>query len=443
MFSAGSLNSQAGDSIGGVTSHAEIGKDCAKCHPAPWESDTLGDRCMRCHKDIVAQLSDQSSMHSMLMKNEILTCRSCHAEHRGQTAPLTNISSKSFPHNTTGYSLNSHNTRKDGQPFVCSDCHGEDVSRFDITSCSNCHQQMDSKFMFPHVKAYGVECLACHDGLDTLNKNFDHSHVQFKLEGKHLGLECEKCHFNISKAIDFKTASTECVACHLDKDAHKGEFGKECGNCHQSAGWKPATFDHSLSAFKLEGKHVDAKCVDCHANNVFKGTPSACFSCHQKDDEHAGNFGQDCGACHKAVGWKPATFDHSLSNFNLDGAHVNVECNQCHKNNIFKGTPIECALCHNDPEYHAGMFPGQACSQCHTAIAWRPASYDGPHTFPINHGEKNNTCADCHQPSLRQWTCYTCHDRGEIASKHLEENISKFEDCLRCHPTGGKEGGGD
>jgi hypothetical protein len=214
--------------------------------------------------------------------------------------------------------------------------------------------------------------------LETISKNFDHSRVAFKLEGKHQGLVCESCHLNVRTSADFKSLSTDCGVCHLKDDAHNGEFGKDCGDCHKAAAWKPATFDHNLSAFKLDGKHI------------------------------------------------------------------NVACDQCHINNVFKGTATDCAACHVDPDYHAGMFPGQACSACHSTAAWQPAPYNGPHTFPINHGEKNNTCADCHQPTLRQWTCYTCHDQAEITQKHQEERISNFDDCLRCHSTGQKEeGGGD
>ena len=87
------------------------------------------------------------------------------------------------------------------------------------------------------------------------------------------------------------------------------------------------------------------------------------------------------------------------------------------------------------------MFAGQACSACHSTTAWRPGRYDGPHTFPMDHGEQNNACADCHiQPNLTQWTCYTCHERGEIENEHREEGIADFNDCLRCHADGREEG---
>lgn len=415
LFSAGSLNAKVGENIGGVTSHAEIGDDCAKCHSAPWETATLGDRCQVCHTDISAQLSDLSSMHGEMMKNQSISCRACHPEHRGPNAALTDMQSGNFPHNTTGYSLNSHKRRNDGQSFTCSDCHGNDISKFDPAVCTTCHQQMDAAFMQKHTQAYGTDCKGCHDGIETIGKNFDHAHVSFKLEGKHAGQACDTCHLNAHNAADFKSTPTNCGACHQKDDTHKGEFGKECGTCHQPAAWKPATFDHNLSAFKLEGKHAEVKCADCHINNVFKGTASTCFACHQKDDEHKGKFGQDCGACHKPAGWEPATFDHNLSAFKLDGAHATVTCEKCHVNNVFKGTPIECSGCHQDPTFHLGMFRGTACSQCHNTGTWSPAIYNGSHPgiadehgSGVNHGGEG--CRSCHTVNLNTATCTKCHD---------------------------------
>ncbi len=186
--------------------------------------------------------------------------------------------------------------------------------------------------------------------------------------------------------------------------------------CHSPEGWQPAQFDHNLTGFKLEGKHATAQCESCHQNGQYKGTPKDCYSCHRADDAHNGQYGTACETCHTSTNWKNATFDHNLSRFPLTGAHVNVKCESCHQNRVFKGTPTECAACHREPEYHAGMFPGQACSQCHahhrlaTGAIHRPA-----HTFPMNHGQEGgrvNTCADCHQPTLKTWTCYTCSRPG-------------------------------
>ena len=79
-------------------------------------------------------------------------------------------------------------------------------------------------------------------------------------------------------------------------------MGTECGVCHTPEGWEPGSFDQSLAAFALTGKHVEVGCQDCHANQVFAGTPQDCFTCHQLDDPHEGRFGSDCAACHTADG---------------------------------------------------------------------------------------------------------------------------------------------
>ncbi len=380
MFSAGSLNAQVGKNLNGVTSHAETGSHCDQCHAAPWSSETMTDRCLACHLDVKTQLADQQSMHGVMIKTADIPCQACHPDHRGPTAALTDMNPGSFPHQNLGFSLQAHKQRSDSQAFTCSDCHIGDITKFDQAACIDCHKKIDVAFMPAHIQDYPGDCLNCHDGVESVSKNFDHGRMTFKLDGKHIGLACVKCH------------------------------------------------------------------LDAHSPADLKATPLECSSCHQKDDEHAGKFGQNCAACHSAAGWKPASFDHNLSGFKLDGKHVDVTCNACHKNNVFKGTPATCAACHADPTYHAGMFPGQACSDCHSTASWRPAKYNGTHSFPMDHGEKNNTCADCHQPTLTQWTCSTCHAQNEISRKHQEEGISDFSDCLRCHASGRKEeghGGGE
>jgi hypothetical protein len=226
-------------------------------------------------------------------------------------------------------------------------------------------------------------------------------------------------------------------------DDHSELVGDNCLSCHDGMD-RYGQFNHSQVSFALIGKHQQAACLKCHISprtvSDFAIAPVDCYSCHAQDDAHQAAYGPDCGLCHTAEGWTPAAFDHDLSAFKLEGKHADVTCEQCHTSG-YKGTPVECFACHAAPDFHAGLFIGQDCSACHTAAAWRPARYDGPHTFPMNHGEGNNVCADCHQPNLTQWTCTTCHDQNEITQEHEEEGISNFTDCLRCHPTGEEDEG--
>ncbi len=443
MFSAGALNAQVGEeTLGGVTSHAEIGGQCSACHAAPWGADTMASRCQECHAEIADQLSDPASLHGAVYEQGMqVPCRACHPEHRGPDAPLTELRSGAFPHESLGYSLQGHQRTADGRTFLCEDCHGEDITTFDPATCDSCHRQMDAAFSQAHRLWVGEDCLACHDGVDTYGKAFDHNDVVFKLEGGHAEVPCSECHLDARSLTDLQSAPQDCFSCHSAHDPHAGRFGQDCSLCHSPKAWEPANFDHNLAAFKLEGEHAEVACEQCHKNDVFKGTPTDCYSCHSQDDEHDGRFGTDCAACHTPEDWDKAVFDHSRSAFPLTGAHVNVECERCHVNGVFKGTATECVACHAEPEFHAGQF-GTDCAACHSTSAWTPAEFNGQHTFPLNHGG-GTTCQTCHPTVFTEYTCYGCHEHNEarVRAKHLEEGISNFQDCVRCHPTGREEEG--
>jgi hypothetical protein len=417
MFSAGALNAQPGDSLGGVTSHAQIAK-CSACHAAPFGAETMADRCASCHTDIAAQMKDVAKLHGLITKkSSTLACRDCHPDHRGATAPLTDLGSNTFPHEALGYSLKGHQLTAAGVAFSCKDCHPQDITTFTPDTCDSCHRQIDAAFTQAHVEAFGTSCLACHDGVDRFGNDFSHSGFVFQLNGKHAAVTCEKCHLNARTVADLQTAPQDCFSCHQKDDKHNGQFGTTCGTCHNPTDWKDATFDHNLSAFKLEGKHAGVKCDQCHVNNIFKGTPQDCFSCHQKDDKHSGQFGTDCAACHTPKNWDGTTFDHSRSNFPLTGAHTQLRCEQCHQNAVFKGTPTVCISCHADPAFHVGAL-GTDCASCHNTSNWNQASFNLSHPEPraedggsgITHG--GATCRQCHPSTVKQNTCTACHEGG-------------------------------
>ena len=504
MFSAGALNAQTGDAYGGVNSHAQI-VECSACHVAPLGAETMADRCASCHTDIAAQMFDVAKLHGIISQdNPTLSCRECHPEHRGGSAPLTDLGNNTFPHEALGFSMEGHQLTVKKEAFTCKDCHHEDVTTFASDTCDSCHRQIDIAFAQAHTLAFGTDCLACHDGVDTFGSDFTHSAFAFQSDGKHADVACTKCHLDARTVADLQSVPQDCFSCHQQDDEHAGRFGQDCAACHSSDGWEPAKFDHNLSTFKLEGEHNEAACEDCHKNDVFAGTPQDCFSCHEQDDEHNGKFGQDCAVCHSPNGWEPANFNHDLSAFKLEGKHAEVSCESCHQNNIFKGTPTDCYSCHQqddehngqfgtdcaachtpnnwddatfdhtrsnfpltgahvnvacenchtngqfkgldttclachaEPTEHAGQF-GTDCAACHTTNAWTPASFNGDHTFPLNHGESGTlSCATCHPSAYTTYTCYGCHEHTEanIRGKHLEEGISNFQNCTECHADG-------
>ena len=512
MFSPGELSAASGPVLGGVQSHQQIGGNCAACHSSPWSAQSMTDRCLECHSATRAELQDPSTLHGSLVKNpDSVDCRACHSEHQGSQGNLTRVGSDHFDHQITGFALQAHALGADGLAFPCGDCHAQGLTRMDQKVCLACHGKLDVAFMTPHLQTFGANCVACHDGVDRYGASFDHNRMPFALTGKHLSVDCQGCHAGSSSLVMLQNTPAGCADCHLQDDAHAGQFGSQCAVCHTTQGWKPASFDHTRSNFPLTGAHqavdcagchvdqvykgtpadcaachaqVDAHngqygndcaachstlawkpasfdhtrsnfpltgahqavdCAGCHVDKVYKGTPADCAACHAQVDAHNGQYGNDCAACHSTLAWKPATFDHARSNFPLTGAHTGVACSQCHANGVFRGASTQCSACHADPPYHAGLL-GSDCAACHTTSAWQPAAYNGPHIFPINH-EDANACRDCHPASLATWTCYTCHDQGEITQEHQEENISDFSNCLECHANGGepeeREGGGD
>lgn len=372
MFSSGDLNAQIGETVGGVTSHAQI-PECKACHSAPWERDTMADRCLACHTDIAEQMLNVAQLHGAIsQKDPSLACRDCHFEHRGATASLTDMGDNVFPHEELGYSLKGHQLTSKNEAFVCSDCHGEDISAFASDSCQTCHSEIDIAFTQAHLLSFGTECLACHDGVDRYGDDFNHNTFNFQLVGSHTEATCTGCHLDARSIVDLQSAPQDCYSCHFQQDEHQGQFGTQCEACHTPDNWDAVSFDHSLSDFPLTGAHITVNCESCHVNNTFVGTQSACVSCHAEPVEHLGQFGTDCEACHSTTAWTPATFNGD----------------------------------HTFPLNHGEQ--GQvSCATCH------PTNYT---TY---------TCYGCHE-----------HTEANIIGKHREEGISDFQNCVECHADG-------
>ncbi len=226
--------------------------------------------------------------------------------------------------------------------------------------------------------------------------------------------------------------------------------------CHAvTAGWAGATFDHNTATkFPLTGAHTTVQCAQCHKNNVFAGTSTACYSCHATDYANTNNpahaaagFPQDCSLCHTTVaGWGGATFNHTTqTSFPLTGAHVNVACNTCHKNNVFAGLSTACYSCHatdyantTNPNHAAAGFP-QDCSVCHTTVAgWGGATFTHPTTpFALTGAHTTVACNLCHINNNFTTTptdCYSCHAADYNGTTNPNHKSAGFPTtCATCH----------
>jgi hypothetical protein len=437
MFSPGNLNTMNGALLGGVHSHADIAGDCKACHAAPWGASTMDDRCMACHSDIEGQMGDVLTEHGRMYRiDPSAQCRDCHQEHNGPNSLLTVLDGWKYPHELSGYMLNAHQLKAKNDPFLCADCHAADVTVFDVNICSVCHFQLDSTFMPKHIVAYGKACIDCHDGIDRFGSHFTHDQFAFPLTGKHAAVTCERCHASAHSLADFKETAQDCASCHLSDDPHAGELGTDCASCHTPETWNTVHFDHDRSIFKLLTGHVKVACKSCHVGNIFKGTPMDCASCHKADDPHQGTLGVDCATCHSATTWKDVKFDHSTAEFKLLGRHAVAACADCHKDALFKSTPMDCASCHKD--VHSGQM-GNNCAECHNPSDWKDVHFEhGAITgFPLTGGHSGVACTTCHVNGQYKDTsanCYSCH-----AAK--DPHGGQFgTDCGRCHvPTTWKD----
>ena len=134
------------------------------------------------------------------------------------------------------------------------------------------------------------------------------------------------------------------------------------------------------SGFPLDAPHDRLACSDCHAefgqqklelgsfNRSYPGRhPDDCRACHA--DPHQGQFevgayrGTNCLTCHHRHTFVPSAFthvDHHRTRFPLVGAHSQVACNQCHKDDMEKtstGGRQRSSLIHAEAGQDAGATP--------------------------------------------------------------------------------------
>ena len=179
----------------------------------------------------------------------------------------------------------------------------------------------------------------------------------------------------------------------VNPDHVKFGFPTVCANCHNESRWEDALFDHvAESGFTLVGAHSRIMCTDCHVNNQISGLPRDCYGCHENDFTTAtepnhvtNNFSHDCLVCHSQDIWSPSTFDHNTTKFPLTGAHVTIDCINCHESG-YAGTPTDCYTCHEqdfsavvDPNHTTNNFDHD-CTICHNTSVWSPANFDHNNT---------------------------------------------------------------
>ena len=274
-------------------------------------------------------------------------------------------------------------------------------------------------------------------------------HEFFPLTGKHSILECASCHLEGT----FAGTPRLCSACHADVRP-ASHYPGECSACHLTNAWRPANFNHSgqtncQSCHTRPSGHYTGQCSACHSTNAWRPAnfnhrgQTNCQSCHTRP---SGHYSGQCSACHSTDAWRPANFDHNgqtdcQSCHTPPRGHYTGQCSACHSTDAWRPANFDhngqtdCQSCHARPNGH---WSGQ-CSSCHSTNSWGGVQVRG-HTFPIYHKNADGVCSRCHPSNSPAYTCYNCHDRARMESKHAEKDIFDIANrCADCHPNGKKD----
>jgi hypothetical protein len=402
--------------------------DCSKCHAKeiregkPFQQFTglqFGN-CTSCHKD-----PHQNSFGQ--------NCKQCHTE-----TSFHNIKGNSnFDHSKTGFALEGRH-----RSISCTLCHKNKITDpIKHDNCTDCHKDYH-KGQFAK-SGLSPDCSKCHTVKGFSPSNFtveNHNQTEYKLQGLHTTVDCFKCHKK-QDTWSFRNLGKNCMDCHTDY--HKGQFSKsglstDCSKCHTSNGFSPSNFTlekHNQSQFKLIGAHTAVACIDCHKKQdtwSFRNIGNICVDCHKNihkltiPQKYYPN--ENCKICHIENSWNQLNFDHSKTNFRLNGAHLKTNCRSCHfiadktgkGIQKFEGLPKNCNNCHTDN--HNKQFDKNGitdCEKCHATDNWKASKFEHNKTaFPLDGKHENVDCAKCHKKEkdqkfiiykIKDFRCEACH----------------------------------
>ena len=460
-----------------IYSGAHEGKwmDCVDCHTSPGNFAEF--TCITCHAN--PETNDQHSGVAGYAYNST-ACLACHPTGDGQSG---------FDHNSTMFPLTGAHTTVD-----CQSCHVNGYPGTP-TECVACHQENFNQSLNPNHNSLGIstDCASCHTTDPGWSPaQFDIHNQYYALNGAHAAIstQCISCHNG-----DYTNTPNTCAGCHIadynqtTNPSHTAaQFTTDCASCHSETAWTPSTFDHDNQYFPIySGKHEGewSQCADCHTSPGNYAIYN-CTTCHanpETDNEHNGVSGYvynstACLACHPTGNGEDG-FNHDVTNFSLTGAHLAVNCIECHANG-YAGTPTECVSCHeanfqgsSNPN-HTSLGLSQDCASCHTTNpGWAPANFtvhnqyyplSGAHTLiateciTCHNGDYNNTpntCAGCHQDNYNQTAnpshttlqlpidCASCHTESAWSPATFSTHNDYYPllgahaiiatECVQCH----------
>lgn len=391
--------------------HAKV--ECDKCHEPKKKYWQAPSDCQACHR------KDDVHKGSLGPK-----CADCHTVNDWKEAR--------FDHEKTRFPLTGKHADAE-----CGDCHKKGADyRAAPRDCVGCHRK-DDNGPKGHKGNYGEKCESCHGTKAWKPSTFNHDKdTKFDLLGKHRSVKCADCH---TGHLYRDKVGSACIDCHKKDDdgakGHKGTLGRDCAACHTERGWKEkGKFDHDRTRFPLLGKHVQAKCADCHKSTNYREAPRDCIGCHKKDDKHEATLGTKCESCHVERDWKTVTrFNHDDTKFRLRNAHAakTLQCKACHADlKSFRNTATDCYSCHKKDDKHEGQL-GTKCESCHGDRDWKTTAFDHRNSrFPLVGRHVAVKCAECHKsPKYKDAPrdCYSCHKKDDT------HKLKFGTACESCH----------
>ncbi len=344
----------------------------------------------------------------------------------------------------------------------CSRCHRPLDSDL-ASTCLQCHvsvnEEMTIKKGLHSTLLEPRQCASCH--LEHKGQDFDPSFgarflynhdlarfnlIHHKTDFDDTPIDCEGCH----SGPDFAFNEIQCKDCHEFNQMefisqHIQDFSLACLDCHDGLD-RMANFDHAATNFQLDGVHSETRCVSCHLEGKFAGTPVNCRDCHAEPEIHADLFQDICSDCHTTTSWLPAmldnqAFEHSettgfslirhTKNFNNQA----IRCVDCHSENIQQFNLTTCIDCHSNQDQvfmtdHQVKY-SSACLECHDGFDGM-INFDHNRVFVLDGRHAEIACQDCHIDQTFASTspeCVACHAEPEIHAG------SFGTDCQYCHQT--------
>ena len=407
-------------------------KGCKDCHASKY----IGDQKLKAKKNTYLGVKTE--------------CLNCHTDYHLRTLspvclnchnPDSFVPASKFNHDNAKFKLAGKH-----KSVECLKCHKVDITDgkkfqhfmgIQYNNCTSCHKD-------PHQNQFGQNCRQCHSEesfqVVTGMRNFDHNKTDFKLEDKHLIVNCKACH---------KTKFTDplkhdrCMDCH--QDYHNRQFVKngkapDCSQCHSVKGFTNFSYtveQHNAGTFPLLGAHMAIPCYECHKKQEkwnFRNIGINCKDCHPDIHQpfiQAKYYPEaNCKTCHNENRWSDILFDHSKTEFSLTGAHAKQGCRDCHfkedtngsTRQKFSGISKNCTNCHSDKHFRQFEKNGVTnCSECHDTENWKASRFDHNNAaFRLNGKHINVPCEKCHKLQqegselyvmykLKDFKCESCH----------------------------------